>query len=470
MKAQRYLKIAMAGATAILISLSIASRTEAAVGDLDLRFGNGGKVVTEFSTDFDEARAVAIQSNGKIVAAGNAFNSSTGNYDFALARYDKNGNLDNSFGNNGKVTTHLSGNTPAPFPTVETAKAIAIQNNGRIVVAGTGFNGSTGATDFAVLRYLSNGRLDRRFGQHGIVLTDFGGINARANSMVLQPDGKIVVAGTLERTFTQPDFVLVRYNTDGSLDSTFGDNGKVFTDVSRGIEEANAVRLTPDGKILVGGEAFIECPGLSCGASNFVLLRYNANGGIDSSFGNGGVVTTDFDIRDGITALDIAPNGKIIAGGFADRLCSGPGCPRFALARYNVNGSLDTTFGDGGKVTTQLGDTSQITAIAITAGLPTAKIVVAGYFQERRVCGAATGDIFPCDFALLRYNWDGTLDTSFGTGGKVFTDIGNGTQDQAFDLAIDERGQIILAGNGGGNFALTRCLGISKCERAEKRY
>ena len=224
------------------------------------------------------------------------------------------------------------------------------------------------------------------------------------------------------------------------------------------------MRLTPDGKILVGGEAFIDCPSTSCGASNFVLLRYNTNGSLDSSFGNAGLVTTDFDIRDGITTLDVAPNGKIIAGGFADRLCSGPGCPRFALARYNVNGSLDTTFGVGGKVTTQLGDTSQITGVAITAGQPTAKIVVGGYFQERRVCGAATGETFPCDFALARYNWDGTLDASFGNGGKVFTDIDNGTQDQAFDLAIDESGQIVLAGSGGGNFALTRYLTEGWCQ------
>ena len=421
----------MAGALLVL-----ASTSHAGVGDLDPSFGTGGKVTTDFGPASDRAFAVAIQTDGKIVAAGDS-----GSGDFALVRYNTDGSLDLSFGSGGKVTTDFGGFGDSAF-------ALAVQSDGKIIAAGAGAPGGL-CCQFALARYQTDGSLDTSFHGDGRVLTPFGG-NAQVAAIAVQSDGKIVAAGSMA-TFDSL-FALVRYNVDGSLDLTFGSGGKVTTDFG-GFDAATGVAVQADGKIVAVGGG---------GSSNdFLLARYNVDGSLDASFGTGGKVVTDFGGFDGAEAVAIQPDSKIVAVGRGGVLT------RFALARYNTNGSLDTGFSGDGKVTT-LFFGENIESAAAVAIQDSGKIVVVGrVFQT-----------FDPSFALARYRANGDLDPTFGSGGKVTTDFGNpadvgvlcpsGRKDCSEDdgqaIAIQSDGKIVAVGGAGPcvpscQFALARYLG-----------
>ncbi len=191
---------------------------------MDNSFDGDGKQTTDFNGSDDIANSLAIQTDGKIVVAGQAYNPNTDNTDFALARYNSNGSLDNSFDGDGKLTGfYLAGNTRFT--------AIAIQTDGKIVVAGQAFNPNTGNYDFALARYNSNGSLDNSFDGDGKLTTDFIGSDDYAYSLAIQTDGKIVVAGqTYNPNTGNYDFALARYNSNGSLDNSFDGDGKLTTD------------------------------------------------------------------------------------------------------------------------------------------------------------------------------------------------------------------------------------------------
>ena len=420
---------------ALILTGTPLTSVEAAAGDLDLTFGSGGKVTTDFGNDYDYAYALAIQSDGKPVAAGFSVASGTDN-NFALARYNLNGTLDVSFGAGGKVTTDFFGKSDA-------VNAIAIQPDGKIVAAGGATSDATGS-DFALARYNSDGSLDAGFGSGGKVTTNFFRAGDTATAIAIQPDGKIVAAGIATNDLTGLDFALARYNSDGSLDASFGSGGKVTTDFFGDGDQARTIAIQSDGKIVAAG--VIDKRGT---ATDFALARYNLNGTLDVSFGAGGKVATDFfGKNDGADDIAIQPDGKIVAAGVA---LNEPVGFHFALARYNSDGNLDTSFGSGGKVTTIFfGPSDLADAIAIQAD---GKIVAAGYVFNST-----------SDFALARLNNDGSLDTSFGTGGKVITDFfreGDGVQ----AIAIQADGKIVAAGftsvNTGHDFALARYRGAS---------
>jgi uncharacterized delta-60 repeat protein len=378
-------------------------------GALDPSFGIGGEVTTDFG-GFDVAQAVAVQSDGKIVAVG----SSGG--DFALARYNADGSLDSGFGSGGKVTTDFGG--------FDAGSATVIQPDGRIVAAGR-----TGGGDFALARYNANGSLDPTFGIGGKVTTDFGGFDG-ALGVALQADGRIVAAGG---GGPASDFVVARYNGDGTLDSSFGSGGIVTTDLGP-FEAATAVVVQIDGKIVATG---------STSSGNFALVRYTANGSLDGSFGSGGIVTTNFGFSSAFGgALVIQSDGKIVAAGRAGT--------DFLVVRYNANGSVDTSFGSGGVVTTDFGGVIFDAAFGV-ALQSNGKIVAAGSLFNSFGSSA--------DFALARYNPNGSLDASFGSGGKVTTDFGG--FDVAFGVALQADGKIVAAGQGGpgSDFALARYEG-----------
>jgi uncharacterized delta-60 repeat protein len=311
-----------------------------ASGSLDKSFGSGGTVTTAFGLPIAGASAVALQADGKIVAAGQLENGAQAG--FVLARFDAGGSLDSTFGTNGRVTTALAGSGPGGV-----TSALAIQPDGRIVVAGSYAGG------FALARYDPDGSLDASFGTGGIVTTPISGLGSGAAAVALQPDGKIVAAGS-GNTIGQynPSFVLIRYDTDGSLDTTFGTNGiasTAFIDPttcdSCG-DEAHAVALQPDGKIVAAGDT---CQGR--GTCEFALARYNGDGSPDTGFGSDGKVTTGFGPPGGgdhARAVALQADGKMVAVGSA-RLGK-PSHAKFALARYNPDGSLDTSFGQAGKV------------------------------------------------------------------------------------------------------------------------
>ena len=303
----------------------------AAPGDLDLTFGGTGKVTTTFGSG-DYGQSVALQSDGKIVAAG----YSSG--DFALVRYNADGTLDTTFAGTGKVTTDFGIGDAVGYN-------VAVQNDNKIVVAGSFYNGSD--EDFALARYLSNGSLDTSFNGTGKVTTAFASSDDRGQSVAVQSDGKIVVAGYAYGIGNYAVFALARYNANGSLDTSFGSGGKVTTAIASDAQGASMV-VQSDGKIVVAGYAYTIG-----GSQVFALARYLSNGSLDTDFGNGGTVTTSFGYGARGYSVAVQSDGKIVVAGESSLPANNPG---FALARYNANGSLDTNFGSGGKVTTIIGD------------------------------------------------------------------------------------------------------------------
>lgn len=272
-------------------------------GNLDPTFDADGRVTTPFGFGFssDGATAVALQPDGKIVAAGIA---GVLDLDFALARYNPNGSLDTTFDTDGKVTTDFGSNNDG-------IGAIALQPDGRIVAVGTARVGS--GLNFALARYNKDGSLDPTFGTNGMVTTDFGFGGDGAKAVALQPDGKILVAGFATPIRGQLEhFALARYNPDGSLDTAFDIDGMVTTAFSSSDDSASAVVLQPDGKIVaVGGARF-------GGLYDFALARYNADGSLDTTFDTDGMVTTAFSSsHDQASAVVLQADGKIVAGLFA---------------------------------------------------------------------------------------------------------------------------------------------------------
>ena len=395
-------------------------------GQLDSTFGTGGVATTDLgggATGY--AYGITVQSDSKIVVVGS---TSTNNGDFLVIRYNADGTLDTSFDTDGKVSTDFSG-------AANEAYAVVMQSDGKIVVAG--WSGS----NMALARYNTDGSLDTGFDTDGKVTTDFGGYNDFAWRVAIQSDGKIVAAGGADNGGSNGYFALARYNTDGSLDTGFGTGGKVTTDFSAGWDAICGLAIRSDGKLVVGGYA-------GNGTNNdFAVVRYNADGSLDTSFDTDGKATTDFGNDETATDVAILSDGKTVAAGFAN---SGAR-PDFAVARYNADGSLDTSFSTDGKTTTAFGggsDTGESVAVQSDG-----KVVV----------GATTYSMgsTQLDFAVVRYNADGSLDTSFGTGGKAVVDF-EGYDDTVTRVAIQSNGKILVAGSavdsatGDEQFALAR--------------
>ena len=330
-------------------------------GSLDGSFAGDGRVTTKISSErkSDQARALAIQTDSKIVVAGLADN------DFAVVRYNTDGSLDPSLGFNGKVTTPVAGTA------MDGGYAVALQTDGKIVVAGYA-EVSPGDTDFAVVRYNADGALDSSFDGDGILTTTLGAVFEYATAVAIQADGKIVAAGVAGNTFG-----VVRYNPDGSLDPSFNFDGKVTTPVGTTSDGANALLIQANGKIVVAGSA---ANGTN---TDFALVRYNPNGSLDTSFGNGGISLTPVGAASDVANdMAIQANGKIIVVGSSQ---TGQNMNSLVVVRYNPNGSLDSSYGNDGKFLVDFGSVSEIGhGIALDAN---GKAVVAG--EAGGLCGVA---------------------------------------------------------------------------------
>ncbi|MGB7924513.1 MAG: hypothetical protein WCF57_14825 [Pyrinomonadaceae bacterium] len=438
-RARMFLVLAMVAA---IVSGNMLVKVEAAVGDLDPTFSGDGKQRTTFGLRSESAHAVAIQTDGKIVVAGFTFNNMTRS-DFAVLRYNTDGTLDTTFSGDGKQTTEVDGN--------DFAYGVAIQSDGKIVLAGE--VGEGGLKGFGLVRYNSDGSLDTTFDGDGKVKTDFG-LEAAARGIVIQPNGKIVLGGF---TFDPFDFAAARYNTNGSLDTTFSGDGKQITNIGSNTDDgATAIAIQPNGRIVLVGSSTGEGepPG-------FAVVRYTTTGALDTTFSGDGVLVTFTGFGSIALAVAIQPNSRIVVGG---NTFTGFGESDFILVRYNGNGSLDdgtandTTphdmFGTGGIVTTNFfSNNDQVNGLAIQTD---GKIVAAGI--------AAHQNFTNLDYALARYNVDGTLDMTFSGDGKQTTDFGGGNRDEAQAVAIQPDGKIVLAGfllknNGDFDITLARYLG-----------
>ena len=333
-------------------------------GVLDATFGNGGKVLTFVSDYGDNAYAIAVQPDGKIVVAGSCLIIITNS---CLARYSANGVLDATFGTDGIA---------APFITINgnVANALAIQPDGKLVIVAQCYHGGTGL-DFCLARFSANGELDPTFGSAGLVFTDISIYDDIPRALVVQPDGKILVAGSCSDTFC-----LARYNANGVLDATFGSSGTVIV-FSGGTNIGRALALLHDGRIVIAGECFF-------GGWDFCLSRLSANGALDTSFGSSGrVVTPIGSNNDYARALALQPDGKMVLAGYCWNGTKNDVC----LARYNPIRSLDTSFNNTGKLTSPISASGSVaTAVALQ---PDGKIVVAGY------CSNGSNN----DFCLARY-------------------------------------------------------------------
>jgi uncharacterized delta-60 repeat protein len=375
------------------------------------------------------AYSVLLQPNGKIVVAGWGQRGSQDT--IGLARYTPAGVLDKSFGLRGKVA--------APFGARSIGYSAALQPDGKIVAGGySGGNGRASTWQFGLARYTAKGALDTTFGKKGRVRTSFGPSGSLVSAVAMQPNGKIVAAGN---ALPPPSWkmALARYTRTGKLDPSFGAKGVVRAPSASSDAVASAMTLQEDGKILVAGETGFD----------FVLLRYLPNGSLDQTFGSGGIVTTALSGPAQANAVALQGDGKIVLAGYVQTDPVGPGY-EFALARYDADGSLDPTFGSGGVVTTSIGN-------ILEADLPYGGIAYAVAIQPDGKVDVGGSDLIPWPdrgkFALVRYNADGSLDSSFGDGGKVATSFGYGPPenptedgDSVRSLALQPDGKIVAAG------------------------
>ncbi len=379
-------------------------------GNLDPSFGSNGKTITDFNGANEIAENVFIQADKKIVIAGTSSN------DFTLVKYNSDGSLDTSFGNNGKVTPSLDGTIGI--------KSTIQQSDGKFVVAGI----NRGL--FFVGRYNLDGSIDTSFGDNGKVTTDFspGGESAILQDVIQQKDGKIIALGIQQSGPSVPrSLIIIRYNLDGSVDTSFGTDGKI-TPLAGSVNLLKII-LQNDGKFVVSGAEFVpETPG-----SFPILDRYNSNGTFDVSFqvlGSQGIYNTA-----------IQSDGKIIANDLGDLTVSpngttfkGPG----NISRYNVDGTLDNSFGTNGRVA--VSGSIIVQTIVQNDG----KIIVAGTNQATPLPGQTER---PTNFAITRYNSNGSIDNTFGDNGSIISDLGIAVTFGRIKLQSD--GSIVLVGGTG---------------------
>lgn len=403
-----------------------APTVQAITGSLDVTFATNGKVVTS-SAGFEKAHSLANQSDGKIVVVGYADNGA--NVDMAIARYQTNGALDTTFDGDGLKTIDFAG-----FDDV--ANSVAIQSNGKIVVAGFSQVSDNGGiySRFAVVRLNTDGALDTTFDGDGLATSSSTSIDEGAQSLVLDSNGRAVLGGF--RLF-QPrangtngyDFTLMRFKTNGNLDTTFGTSGTTTTYFGTSIASTlvTSISLQSDGKIIAAGEAD---QGFDI---DLALARYDTSGNLDTTFGTSGTTTLEIGV-DSFHAVDnlaIQTDDRIVVGGFLGS--------DFALARLTASGTPDTTFDTDGLVTTDFGSAEQVRAVDIQTD---GKIVAAG---------AKAGDS-----AWARYGTNGSIDSTFGTNGITTTDFG-GT-DWVNDITIASDDKLNLTGTSGNDFVLTRVM------------
>ncbi len=424
---------------ATLASLLALTPVFAAGGDLDPSFGNGGKVITDVMPNMrDNAYSIAIQEDGKIVAAGTSYNLNKKVGDVAVARYNSNGALDTTFNSTGIVITNLGG--------ADQGRDVAIQEDGKIVVSGRRCNAEYTICSLAVIRYNEDGSRDTNFGpkHNGISIIKYNksGNNGTFGGIGITADGEILVAGyVMDAMSGGYDFAIYRLLSGGKLDATFSGNGVQI--INFGIlrtEVAQDLAIQPDGRIVVAG---YTCDN-NRAHCDFALTRLRPNGPLDKTFGADGKQVTDLGGNEQAPAIALQADGKIVLAG---RKTVGTTI-NMALARYTPTGSLDKTFNrTGKKVINFLKGYEEANYDVLVQ--PDGKIVTMGYVTNQ-------GN----NFAVVRLLPGGAFDTSFGVGGKQQIDFGY--NDYAYAIALDSNGNYVTAGHVDDGtseyFALARLL------------
>jgi uncharacterized delta-60 repeat protein len=445
---------------------AVEARLLLTAGTLDTSFGSNGMATATVGSITDTGAGVAVQPDYKVVAVGTAQNqvpphskTFVPNDAFSLARFNANGTLDNSFGSGGTTQTYFvdsSGNSVS----YQQAEAVAIRTDGKIVVAG--MLGQTLGAGFAIARYNPNGTLDTTFGgtivhgktvDQGRVITNFfpaGQYNyTAATSVQIQPDGKIVAAGYATNPSSQHFFSVARYNTDGTLDTTFGNRGEAVSTGQIAVDRV-AMAIDAAGRIFLEGSSSTSGQAVAC---------FTPGGTLDTSFGTGGqvsVLAPGFNVSYG-DGVAVQSTGKIIisgnsGGGTADPNNENP----LTMARLNANGSLDTTFGSSG--------------FYVGSGISYGQSLIVQSDDKLIAVGQTPqppGPPINTYNVVTRVTADGLTDTAFGTNGMTQTSLNTSTgiSSDPIGVALAGDGKIVEVGTDHGSargyLAAVRLLGDS---------
>jgi uncharacterized delta-60 repeat protein len=425
------------GILAGILVLAGLGSVQASQVEPDQTFGSDGNVITSIGAT-DWLHDLTMDQNGKLVAAGatRAIDDPAAPFDFALARYNADGSLDTNFGSGGIVVTDADAQHYNVF------NAIAVDESNRIVAGG--FVGVAGVdSDPAIVRYNPDGSLDKTFGVNGMVITIRNpGLRDELQDILVTPTGKI-----LSVSFSIDSILLMQHTPDGQADASFGKGGVVT--LKHGVSTfARSLTLDSEGKILVVGSAWLEGDANSV----FVLARFNPDGSVDSTFGNNGIVIIDASSgADWGYTVNVDANGKIIVGGITK---SDQG---IALFRYNPDGRPDPSFAsnNGSQGMAEMWFEERLITLSEMLILPDGKILLVGGRSN------ITLNIPSTDLIMARYTQDGNVDTTFGEQGFYITDVsGMGTTELPSSALIDSSGQLVVAGTIGGledsNFFLAR--------------
>lgn len=419
---------------AICLMFISATNTFSQTTILDETFDTDGKVTTSIGLFNDVATEIIMQPDGKILVAGTREENFGGSqHDFAIARYKADGIIDSTFGVNGIVITDF-------ITSDDSLTSLILQSDGKILAAG---KTNLSSKDIAIARYNPDGTLDISFDGDGLIVTDFG-YDEAANSIALQADGKIIVAGYLSDGVTI-DFLVARFNTDGSIDLTFSVDGFTQTDFGQN-DFANAVAIQSDGKIVVAGSA-----STSAGTSiDIAISRYEVNGTLDSGFGTSGKTVTPFVVPTIANAMKIQTDGKIV---IVATLFDGTDS-YLVIGRYLTNGTLDNSFDSNGLIINDFGYAKcSGNSLELQSD---GKIIAVGHTW--------TGS--QNEFAVARYLTNGAPDPEFDSDG-TFSNSFNTNNSVAYSVTIQSDGKIVVAGKnqsdaGDDEFAIARYNGCEE--------
>ncbi len=414
-----------------ILTLFYNSSFSQAPSDLDLSFGDHGIVLSACTPLYNSVKSIAVQPDGKILAAGKVFNTSTDNYDFGLIRCNADGSADAEFGIDGKVTTDINSEQ-------DDATALQLLEDGKILVAGYS-NGHP-----SVVKYNPDGSLDETFGVDGIsTIIPADPYEIGIYAMQIQTDGKIILGGTRVEGFIDNDFILIRLMPDGSIDESFGDLGFVVTD-GEGFEFVNSLQILPDGNIISVGSTNLD------GNYNLTLIRYLSDGTIDETYGTDGWVNAGGP-SDWATSSALQSDGKIVVAGIHFN-ASQP--QSIVAAKFRMDGSLDNSFDiDGIKYTNvSVGSADKATSLMLSSD------------NKLFIAGNTISDFTAAyDAFILSLNEDGSRNIDFSTDGIILTDfdtsaIAYSTTDEVNAITMQADGKILIGGAGAGNFSLARYL------------
>ena len=420
-----------------LLFLSYSMYTFAQDGNLDDTFGVNGKVTTDIFGFTDVAHDLAYQSDGKMLVAGFSRNS-VGNDNFLVVRYLENGDLDTSFGTNAYVNIDVRGFST---PKDDQATNVLIQSDGKIVLVGFS-DGAFGDEQFTTLRLNSDGSLDETYGDQGIRFFDFTGSYCEPADAVMLSNNNIAIAGYTDTGSFNPSliFAVAVIDENGNLNQNFSIDGKQTIQFGANYEEAYAITETSDGSLLVGGE----------GADEFAIAKLSLSGNLDSTFGNNGKIITDISNYNGlgIIGLHELSNGKIIAVGESS---SSSESRNITLIRYNSDGSLDTSFANNGFITIDIDSGSEDIPRSMFVQND-GKILIAG--------SIVTGGEFY--FLSLRFNTDGTLDSSYSGDGVRLESFNSNQIEIAYGIKQNDNGKINIVGYSGNTSGNTADIAIAQ--------